>query len=66
MPIKLINLLEDPDAWRKRSLKKDSQRKTPGQQDYTRVHQDPEQFRNLYMYLVSRYINTFFKYLLFL
>ena len=55
LPLKLIHLLEDPDAWRKRSLIKGHRRKT-GQQDYARVHQDPEQFRNLYMYLVFRYV----------
>ena len=52
LPLKLINILEKPDNWRKRSLNNFSDK--TGQSLYVQVHQDPVEYRNMYQYLVFR------------
>ena len=53
LPMKLINILEKPANWRKRSLI--TQHDLSGQRLYAEVHQDPIMYRNMYQYLVFRY-----------
>jgi hypothetical protein len=53
VPMQLINLLEKPDNWRKRSLNNRCEKN--GQHYYAKVHQDPTEYRNMYQYLVFRY-----------
>ena len=53
LPMGLINILENPDSWKERSLHKSCE--LTGKNLYAKVHGDPVQFRNLYHYLVYRY-----------
>ena len=53
LPLKLIQLLETKDFWRKRSYIGSSE--TSAQKLYARVHQDPVLYRNLYHYIVFRF-----------
>lgn len=51
--MKLINLLENTHNWRANYLQPSSELR--GKQLYAQIHQDPEEFRNLFHYLVVLY-----------
>ena len=54
LPMRLINLLEKPDNWRKRSLNKINGTDTTGKDLYSEVHQNALLYKNLYEYLNFR------------
>ncbi len=52
LPLKLIELIENHDNWKRQSLRGRVERN--GQHLYAIVHQNPTVYRNLYSYLVFR------------
>ena len=54
MPMRLINLLEKPANWKKRSLYKNKDIDTKAKELYSEVHQNPVLYKNLYEYLIFR------------
>ena len=54
LPMRLINILEKPENWRKRSLNGTNGVSEHGKELYSKVHRDAFLFKNLYEYLVFR------------
>ena len=54
LPMRLINLLEDPKNWKNRCLDKNTGVYVKGKELYSKVHQKPNLYKNLYEYLLFR------------
>ena len=54
LPMRLINLLEDPKNWKNRCLDKNTGVYDKGKELYSKVHQNPLLYKNLYEYLLFR------------
>jgi len=55
LPMRLINLLEDPKNWKNRCLVKTAGIYDKGKELYSKVHQNPILYKNMYEYLLFRY-----------
>ena len=54
LPMRLINLLEEPKNWKNRCLDKNTGVYDKGKELYSKVHQNPILYKNLYEYLLFR------------
>ena len=54
LPMRLINLLEEPKNWKNRCLDKNTGVYDKGKELYSKVHQNPLLYKNLYEYLLFR------------
>ena len=54
LPMRLINLLEDPKNWKNRCLIKTTGIHDRGKELYSKVHQNPILYKNMYEYLLFR------------
>lgn len=54
LPLRLIDLLDSDEHWRKKSLSGDSS--ATGKQMYAKVHQSSVLYQNLYQYLIYKWV----------
>ena len=54
LPMRLINILENPDNWNNRCLVKNTGVYDKAKELYSKVHQNPLLYKNMYEYLLFR------------